>query len=135
MIVLSCSNAQVIPAGQSATFDIVVLHTGCAECYYPNSGSVTLTRSNAIYDFDFNANIGATEAGDAQLAITLNGSPLAETTSIVVTAAAGDLQNVKAGTSRKTCCCGNPGFIMLTNTGTTDINMGANPMLRIRRVA
>ena len=135
MIVLSNTNAQVIPAGQSATFNVVILHTGCEECHYPYSGSVELTQHNAIYEFDFNANIGATEAGDAQMALCINGSPHLETTVTVPTQTAGDIQNVAAGTSRKTCCCGFPGSITLVNTGTTEINMGVNPKIRVRRIA
>lgn len=135
MIELTNSTDQTLAPGQSATFDTVILHTGCAECHRNNSGSISLTQNNAIYEVSFNCNIGATAAGDGTIGITLDGSPLTETNSIVVTAAAGDLQNVSASTFVKTCCCGNGDNVLLTNNGTTSINLGANPRLSVKRIA
>lgn len=135
MIELTNSTDQTLAPGQSATFDTVILHTGCAECHRNNSGSISLTQNNAIYEVSFNCNIGATVAGDGTIGITLDGSPLTETNSIVVTAAAGDLQNVSASTFVKTCCCGNGDNVLLTNNGTTSINLGANPRLSVKRIA
>lgn len=135
MIELSNANAQVIPAGQSVTFDQVLLHTGCAE-YFRISGPVFLTQKAAIYEVSFHGNIGGTAQGDAQIAITLNGSPLQETTAKVVTAAAGDLQSVSALTWIKTPCCGNITLdVLLTNTGTTDINFDERGTLTVKRIA
>lgn len=135
MIVLSNSNAQVLAAGQSATFNIVILHTGCGECYRQNSGSVNLTQKNAVYMLGYNCNIGGVAAGEAQIAMSLDGSPLLETTGKTVSAAAGDLQSVSGETFVKTCCCGFAGTVTLTNTGTTEINLDANPRLSVKRVA
>ena len=136
MIELSNTNAQVLAAGQSATFDTVLLHTGCAECYRQNSGLVALTQRNAIYEISFNCNIGTTAAGGtAQIGITLSGAPLEETNAIVPTVAAGDLANVSGETFVKTCCCNAANTILLTNTGTTEINVDANGRLSIKRVA
>ena len=137
MIELSNTNAQTLAAGQSMIFDTVLLHTGCAECHRINSGSINLTQRNAIYEISFNCNIGATTAGDtATLGITLDGSPLQETNAITVTAAAGDLQNVSTSTFVKTCCCNNvANTILLTNTGTTAINIGEFPRLSVKRIA
>lgn len=134
MIILSNSTAQTLAAGQSLTFDTVILHTGCAECHRNNSGSVGLVAKGAIYDVSFHANIGGVEAGDAQLSIVYEGSPLNETLMQRTTATAGDLDNVGADTGIKTCCCGSANVIVV-NTGTTPINVGANPCLKIRRVA
>lgn len=135
MIELSNSNAQILAAGQSATFDTVLLHTGCAECHRPNSGTINLTQKNAIYEISFNANIGATASGEGEIGITLDGSPLPETIGITVVAAAGDLANISGSTFIKTCCCGNPGTVLLTNTGLTEINLGANPRISVKRRA
>ncbi len=135
MIVLSSTNAQVLAAGQSATFNVVLLHTGCGECYRLNSGSINLAQNNAIYEVSYNCNIGGTAEGDAQIAISLDSTPLSETTQKVVTAAAGDLQGVSASTYVKTCCRGSAGVITLTNTGTTAINLDENPKLSVKRVA
>lgn len=135
MIVLSNSNAQVLLPGQSATFNIVVLHTGCGECYRPNSGVVNLTGKNSIYEIGFSANVGTTTAGDAaQLAISVDNSPLLETTMISTMTAVDDLNNVSACTLLKTCCC-SANSITVINTGDTTVNLGANPLLKIKRYA
>ena len=135
MIVLSNTNAQVLAAGQSATFNYVILHTGCGECYRPNSGSINLVQAGGIYEVGYNCNIGATAEGDAQIAISFDGAPLSETTQKVVTATAGDLSGVSASTYVKTCCHGFGGVITLTNTGTTEINLDENLKLSVKRVA
>jgi len=132
MIELSNSIAQTLAPGQSAIFDTVILHVGCTECHRNNSGSINLNQNNAVYEISFNGNIGGTAAGDATIGITLDGAPLPETNSTVVTATAGDLQNVSASTFVKTCCCGNGNTVLLTNTGTTEINLGANPRLSVK---
>lgn len=136
MIELSNTNAQTLNAGQSAIFDIRLLHTGCAECHHNNTGAISLTQKNAIYEVGFNCNIGGVAAGDAQIGLTLNGSPLQETVATVVTATAGDLQNVSASTFIRTCGCGIPNVtILLTNTGTEAINVAAYPRLSVKRIA
>lgn len=135
MIELSNMNAQILAAGQSVIFDTTLLHTGCGECHRNNSAAVNLAQKKAIYEVSFNANIGGTAAGPAQLAITLDGSPLQETTGIVTTAAAGDLMNVSGNTFVQTCCCNGANTILLTNTGTTEINVGINGRLSVKRVA
>ena len=134
MIVLSNSVAQTLAPGQSATFDTIVSHTGNAECFRQNSGTVRLRCKNSIYEIHCGANIGATSEGVAQIAVSFDGSPLLETTMISQTSAAGNLNNVNRVTSVNTCCCAG-GAITVANTGTTDINLGANPVLYIRRVA
>ena len=136
MIELSNTNAQVLAAGQSLNFDTILLHTGCAECHRNYSGSINLTQRNAIYEVSFNCNIGATTAGEtAQIGITIDGSPLHETNAIKVTAVEGDLENVSAATFIKTCCRTAASTILLTNTGTTEINIGAYPRLSVKRIA
>lgn len=136
MIELSNSNDQTLAANQSVVFDIEILHTGCAECHRPNTGSIALTQKNAIYEVSYNGNIGATVAGSsAQVAIVLNNSPLLETTAIVPTTAAGDLTNVSAETFIPTCCCNVANSITLTNTGTDPITFAANGRLSVKRKA
>ncbi len=135
MIELSNPNAQTLSENQSVIFTSTLLHTGCAECHRTNSASVNLIRKNAIYEISFNCNIGATAADtDAEISVVVDGSPLLETTSIVPTAAGGDLQNVSAATYVQTCCFPNV-IVTLTNTGTAPINIGANPRLTVKRVA
>jgi len=135
VIVLSNTIAQTIQPGQSLTFNNVVMHTGCAECHRDNTGYVLLKALGGIYECSFGANIGSTAPGDAQLSIAINGSPILETTMISTTAAAGDLNRVSSDTAIRTCC-GNAGeSITVINTGTTEVTVGADPCLFIKRIA
>jgi hypothetical protein len=135
MIILTNSIAQTLAPGQSATFDSAILKCGCAECWRNNSGAVRLGRDNSIYEVNFNGNIGSEAAGVAQLAISLDNSPLLETTMISQTAAADELNNVGCHTAVRTCCCGGSEAITVVNTGTTTITLGSNPCLFIKRIA
>ena len=136
MIELSNTNAQTLSAGQSVIFDVTLLHTGCAEFHRPNSAPTRLTQKNAIYEISYNGNIGATTAEEeGQISLAINGSPLLETTAKVVTAAAGDLQNVSAQTFISTWCGNTNVIITLTNTGTNEINFDINGRISIKRIA
>lgn len=135
MIELSNMNAQVLAAGQSVTFDTVLLHTGCAECHRSNSSVINLTQRNAIYEISYNANIGTVAAGTGEISVTIDGDTLGGTTAIVNTITAGNLTNVSASRWLKTCCCRVPNSVLLTNTGTTDINIGEKPRFSIKRIA
>ena len=134
MIELSNTAAQPIAPGQSLTFDTVLLKTGCAEAHRSNSGIVTLKADCAVYEIHFAANISATAAGTAQLAISLDGEPLIETTMINTIGTAGDPDNAATATLVKTGC-GCCGKISVTNTGTTSVIVSANPALFVKRVA
>lgn len=134
MIELSNTTAQTIAPGQSLTFDTVILKSGCAETHRANSGIVMLRAKCAIYEVHFAANISATAAGTAQLAISLDGEPLPETTMINSIGTAGDPENAATATLVRTDC-GCCGRISVTNTGTTSVIVSANPALFIKRVA
>lgn len=135
MIILTNSSSLTLGPGQSATFDTVLLHTGCAECFRTGSGTVMLTARNAIYNISAGGNIGATEVGNANLTVFLNSSPMTETSMNSATAAVGDTNNVSRETGVRTCCCGNVSdAITLTNNGETTIVL-ENPILMIKRVA
>lgn len=134
MIELSNTAAQTIAPGQSLTFDTVLLKTGCAEAHRTNSGIVTLKADCAVYEIHFAANISATAAGTAQLAISLDGEPLIETTMINTISTSGDPDNAATATLVKTGC-GCCGKISVTNTGTTSVIVSANPALFVKRVA
>ena len=134
MIELSNTTAQTINAGQSLTFDTVVLKSGCAEAHRTNSGIVTLRMKCAIYEVHFAANISGTAAGPVQLAIALDGEPLAETTMITSVSTAGDLDNAATATLIRTDC-GCCGKITVMNNGTEPVVVGANPSFFVKRVA
>lgn len=134
MIVLSNTAAQTITPGQSIIFDEVLLHTGSAECHRRNTASVNM-KSQGIYAVSFSGNIGGVAAGATQLSINAGGSPLPETTMISTTAAAGDLNNVSTETRVSNQCCCDYSNLAVTNTGTTDITVGANSAFVVNRVA
>lgn len=131
MIVLSNSTEQTLLPGQSITFDLVKLHSGCGECHRQGSSSVKM-RCNGIYELAFSGNIGGTVAGPLQLAIEVGGEILQETTMISTTGAVGDLNNVATQTRYRNCC-GDFDRVTVTNTGTSDVVVGANSALVVGR--
>ncbi len=124
MIVLSNSTEQTLAPGQALIFDIVVMHTGPAEYFRPNSGLVGLN-AKGIYNCSFNGN-----AAIGQLAMAMDGSPLAETTMIN---GADTVANLSANTAVRNICC-NRG-INIVNTGTTNITVNPNTCFFVKRVA
>lgn len=133
MIVLSNTTAQTLAVGQSITFDIVVLHTGCGECHRTNSASVKL-RCQGIYELSFSANVTSTTTGPVQLSLQIGGETLNETTMISTPAATGNVNNIATKTAVKNCC-GDYDRITVTNTGTNPIVVEPNSDLFIKRVA
>lgn len=131
MIVLSNSAEQTLLPGQSIVFDLVKLHSGCAECHREGSPSVKM-RCAGIYEIAFAGNIGGTVAGPVQLSIEVGGEVLTETTMISTVAAVGDLNNVATQT-RVRNCCGDYDRVTVTNTGTSDVVVGANSALVVGR--
>lgn len=131
MIVLSNSTEQTLLPGQSITFDTVKLHSGCGECHRPGSSAVKM-RCQGIYEITFSGNIGGTVAGPVQLSIEVGGEILPETTMISTAGAVGDLNNVSTET-RVRNCCGDYDKVTVTNTGTSDVVVGANAALVVGR--
>lgn len=131
MIVLSNSTEQTLLPGQSITFDTVKLHSGCGECHRPGSSAVKM-RCQGIYEIAFSGNIGGTVAGPVQLSIEVGGEVLTETTMISTAGAVGDLNNVSTET-RVRNCCGDYDKVTVTNTGTSDVVVGANSALVVGR--
>lgn len=133
MIELTNTAAQTIQPGQAVSFNSVLLHTGCGECYRKNSNFVRL-RPGAIYEVSFSGNIAGTEANPVQLAIALGGSALPETVMVSSSVAANAFNNVSTGTFVGNCCC-DFDRITVVNTGTVPVLLSANFNLRIKRVA
>lgn len=135
MLVLSNTTEQLIPAGQSITFDLVVLQTGCAERHRTESANVELL-TGCIFNVDFSANIAnGTGAGEIELSVTLNGEPLLNGNMISTPAAANELNNVgRSGLKIRTIGCSNT--ISVRNTGENDIILPAkSALLSIKRDA
>jgi hypothetical protein len=133
MIVLSNTTAQTVNAGQAITFNNLVMHSGNGECYKKGTNSVKL-RNNGVYEISFSANIGGGAGVTSQLNIQLGGSSLAETTMISTTGTAGTLNNVYGSTYVRNCCC-DFDRVTIVNTGAQAVTIGANPCLKIKRVA
>lgn len=133
MIELSNTTSQTISAGQSLTFDTVILNTGCGECHRPGSGIITL-RKVGIYEVHFSANITSTSTGPIQLVIELDGEPLNETTMISTVTTANDYDNVATSTLVKTFC-GCCGKLTVVNNGTNPVTVNAAPAFYVKRVA
>ena len=148
MIVLSNSAVEVIPVGGTVTFNLEVAHTGCdengcrgAEYHRQGSGVVRLRGRNnrcnlkSIFDLSFNGNVTSGTAGtEVQLAMTVDGTPLAETTMIETIGTANSYQNLAARTYLKVCP-GEDVTLSVTNTGTEPVTIDANAALTARRIA
>lgn len=132
MLLLSNTAAQILQPGQTITFNNIISHTGCAECFRNNTGAVGL-RARGIYEVSFHGNITSTATGEAQLAIALGSSPLLETTMTESIATAGNIANVGAETLINNCCGAFDGTLTVTNTGTIPVTVAANPSFLIAR--
>lgn len=139
MLELTNTAAQTIAPGAAVTFNKVLLHTGCGECFdcrVPTS--VKLTGRNGVYRVEFSGNIASGTAGTpAQLAIALSASSpalnaLPETVMLVTTSAANSFNNVATSTLVKNNCC-DFDRITVVNTGTTPVLLSANFNLNIER--
>lgn len=133
MIVLSNSATQTLAPGQSMTFDLTVLHTGCAECHRQGSSGIKL-RNQGIYELMFHGNIGATAVGTASLRLKAGGEDLPETTMIATVDTVGALYNVSTATLLKNCC-GDNDRITVTNVGTTSVVIAPNSSFIAKRLA
>lgn len=135
MIVLSNTSEQVVPVGQTLTFNTVIHKTGCAEGYRVGTGAVKLRANNAIYELSFNANVtGETAAAPVQLAMSISGATLPETTMIYTPAVAGAIGNIASSTLIKNCC-DDYDRITIVNNGLDPITVGANCCLFIKRIS
>ncbi len=140
MIVLSNSTTQTIEPGGFATFDTVVLHTGCSERHREGTGVIGLsTRCNCnkkpIYEVFFNGNVGGAAATQANLVVSLGeAATLKETTMTATITAATDVQNVAAHTVVDNC---DNVFntLAIKNVGTTPVTLAANPSFTVLRKA
>lgn len=135
MIELTNTAAQTIQPGQAVTFNRVLAHTGCGECFDNRVPfSVKLRAQGGNYKVEFSGNIASpTAATPVQLAIALGSVGLPETVMVSTASAANAFNNVSTGTYVKNNCCDND-RITVVNTGTTPVLLSANMNLRIRRV-
>lgn len=135
MIQLSNTTAQTLIPGQAITFDKVLLHTGCGECHRTNSSSVKMRANCGTYEIAFGGNIGATAATTAvQLSIQVGGETIPSSTMISTTAAVGNLNSVSRVIPIKNSC-GDYDRITVVNTGTTNVTVGANSTLFVKRIS
>lgn len=136
MIEVSNSVAQTLQPGQAITFDNIIHHTGCWECYshqLPTSVKLKGPRCSQ-YQVDFNGNVSGTAGGVLQLAIAIGGQPLVETEMRVTPTGDPNSSNVSAGTYIVMDCM-DLDRVSVMNMGTTPIGLAPNSNLRIRRVS
>ena len=129
MIVLSNPAAQTIQPGEIAVLNYVVQRSGC-DALWPG-GSGPLHIKCGIYGLEFTGNISGAVGTQPNLAVAVDGVPLAETTMTASVAADGDVYNVHASTRRKNCFGG--AVVSVQNTGTTPVILSANPALVVER--
>lgn len=135
MISLSNTNEQTVSAGQSLTFNATILKSGNGECHRSNTGSIKMCAQKGIYQVYFSANVtGATAETPVSLQFELGGDPIAESLMISTPAVANALNNISKTIVIKNCCC-DYDRITVTNAGTTDIIIGANPVFLVKRIA
>ena len=124
MIVLSNSAVEVIPVGGTVTFNLTVIHTRGNRC-----------GQASIFDLSFNGNVTSGTAGtEVQLAMTIDGTPLAETAMIETIGTANSYQNLAARTYLKVCSSEDV-TLSVTNTGTEPVTIDANAAFSARRIA
>lgn len=137
MFTATNATEQVLLPGQSITFDLVLMHTGCRprpERHRTGSANVDLVNGN-IFDVDFSANIAGEAAGAIQLSVYVEGEPLPESAMISTPAAANEINNV-ARPGLKVRNEGCKTTVSVRNSGTASIILPAkSAYLSIRRMA
>lgn len=116
MLILTNSSRQKLGKNEVLIFDRQILHTGKWEQYRNESGLIELRARNAIYEVHFSADIYTKDAGVAQLAIGVDGTPLAET---YMTSSVDGLNNVAKTTAIKTN--DDVVYISVINVGSTHV--------------
>lgn len=135
MIELTNTVAQTIAPGAAVTFNRVVLHSGCGECYNSMVHNSVKLRSQGIYEVHFAGNISGTTAGvPVQLAIAIGSSALPETVMVSTPSVANAFNNVSTATLIKNCCC-DLDRVTVVNTGTVPVLLSANMNLFIKRLS
>lgn len=133
MIVLSNLAAQTIQPGQAVTFDRVLLHSGCGECYNRQLPKTVKMKGNGIYKIAFSGNVSSPTAGAAmQLAVAVEGQPLVETTMNSTPSAENVLNNISTKTAYRVCCC-DASRLSVINTGAVPVALEPNSAFVVER--
>lgn len=138
MIKLITTTTQTVPPGGAITFDKVVFHSGCGECFMSDIPTSVRLRGGcgSIYAIHMGGNVtNETAALPVQLAIGIGGSigtAIAGTARSAVPAAAGDLWGIEAYTPLRVCC-NDLNRISVINTGTNPVVVAPNYSLSIGR--
>lgn len=133
MIEVTTIAAQTVPVGGTVTFGRVVHKSGCGECFNTAIPTSVKLCAKGIYDLEFGGNItNETAALPVQVALAIEGSPIATTARSAVPAVAGDLWGVEGGTFLRNCCC-DTDRISVVNTGPNPVVIAPNFTLRIAR--
>lgn len=130
MIVLSNPAAQTIQPGEDAVFNTVVSRSGCDTFWQGGTGPLHI--KCGIYRLEFTGNVGGAAGTQPNLAITVDGVALQETTMTATTTLDTDVFNVHDSTRRRNCFGG--AVVSVKNTGTTPVTLQANPALVVERI-
>lgn len=134
MLELTNTAAQTVAPGQTVTFNNVIFNTKRNNNEFFRLGTGSIQVVPGTYEISFGGNVsGATAGTPVQLNIEYNGSPLPETTMISTPSAADALNHVFTETYLQVPCQTGSGTFTVTNTGTTDITIGANPTFTVVR--
>lgn len=132
MIVLSNATAQTLAPGQSIIFDTVTMRSGNGDCCHRPGSSAVKMKCRKTYEISFSANVSSATAGaTAVLAIEVGGEVLPETTMKSTSTDANDLNNVATSTAYRNGCY-DYDRVTVTNIGTADVTIDANPKLMIK---
>lgn len=139
MLEISNTAAQTIAVGETVLFDTVKFNSKCnnSEFFRLGTGAVQVAggcHCDAIYEVSFGANVsGATAGTPVELTINYAGSALPETEMISTPSAADALNHVYTSTVVRIPYQIGGNAFSVTNTGTTDITIGANPVFTVVR--
>lgn len=135
MLIVSNTAEQTVAPGQTVIFTIPTFNTKrCPHFEFFRIGTGGITVVPGTYKVSFGANVsGATAGTPVQLSIALDGSPLVDTTMISTPSVANDFNSVYRSTTVNVPCQTGSASFTVTNTGTTDIIIGANPQFEVIR--
>lgn len=136
MIQVSNLVAQTLQPGQAITFNNVIHHTGCWECFskqIPTSVKLKGPRCSQ-YEVQFEGNITGAAGDVLQLSLAIGDQPMPETEMRVIPSGTPNSTNISTGTYI-VMDCAELDRVSVKNIGTTPIAIAPNSSLRIRRIS
>lgn len=133
MVQLSNSTAITLAPGATASFDKASINNGGCTCYRNLSPGVKMT-SRGTYLIMFSGNISGAAAGTpVQLAFSIGGTAVPQSTMISTPAAANDVNNVSKQLYYPNCC-DDFDRVSVVNNGTVDVTIAPNATFSVKKV-